>query len=277
MIRECVFNNIEKETYSATKDFIVACEKNMVHEGDLLVCQQNGSFWGDNPMIGLGDVLEYALKLNRITAKGIQDYTQDDNYFKNNGNAFFDGTSEIEETVNREFSKYLNIWENFYFLRVLTQLVHLLNGEHYDWDLDIVKATNGGKNKSQYLEEKIIKKLGKAESFQKLIKEAYDRKIRNAIAHSQCVFASGGFMLMNIPPHDGIQDGLSFEQWERKYVLSYQLLVYIKRALEGMTRKYFSYTQFFNKPIPIIVPIHGEWEHRYLFPNSMGTTWRFLQ
>ena len=198
-------------------------------------------------------------------------------YFRNNGNILFDGTSEIEETTNREFNNYLNIWENFYYLRILTQLVHLLNSEHYDWELDIVNATNKGKHKSQYLENNIIMKLGKAEKFQKLISEAYNRKVRNAIAHSQCVFACDGFMLMNIPPHNGIQEGLSFEQWERKYILSYQLLVYVKRVLDAMTQKYFSYTQQFNNPVPIIVPIKDKWEYRYLYPDYKGVTWRFLK
>ena len=52
---------------------------------------------------------------------------------------------------------YMNIWENTFFLRVLTQVVNVLNSSYCDWNL-IFKGLNLGE-KSKRIREKIIKPL----------------------------------------------------------------------------------------------------------------------
>lgn len=244
----------------------------MLHSGDLLVCQQNGSMFANKPMIGPGEEgNEFIPRLNTITGKGIGEVTKDNDYFNKYGNDYFDGTSEFELSITREMKKYQDIWENSYFLRLLTQMMHLLNGEHYDWMLNIKG------NKGNLIENLIIKKCDKAPLFHEAISYAYNRKVRNAIAHSQYQLVQGGIVLNNIEAKDGIQTGLSFVQWEKMYILSYCLVIYTKQCLKLAATAYFELSKMMESGgIPIIIPAEDDkWNYAYLYPNLSGDIWRF--
>lgn len=167
--------------------------------------------------------------------------------------------------------KYQDIWENSYFLRLLIQMMHLLNGEHYDWKLNIKG------NKGNLIENQIIKKCDKAPLFHEAISYAYNRKVRNAIAHSQYQLVQGGILLNNIEAKDGIQSGLTFAQWEKMYILSYCLVIYTKQCLKLAATAYFELSKMMDSGgIPIVIPAEDDkWNYAYLYPNLSGDTWRF--
>lgn len=271
MVRESKINEYGQQVVDAMNELLKLCKNNMFHSGDLLVCQQNGSLFANKPLIGPGEEgNEFIPRLNTITGKGIGETTKDDDYLTKNGNDFFDGTSEFELSITRELKKYQDIWENSYFLRLLTQMIHLLNGEHYDWNLNVKRS------KSNLIENQIIKKSEKAPLFHDVISYAYNRQVRNAIAHSQYQLVQGGILLNNIEPHDGIQQGLTFEQWEKMFILSYCLVRYTKEGLKLAASAYFAYTKLTGGGIPIIVPTKDEkWEYSFLYPNGTGEIWRF--
>ena len=138
MVRESKIDEYGQQAVDAMNELLIMCKQNMLHSGDLLVCQQNGSMFANKPMIGPGEEgNEFIPRLNTITGKGIGEVTKYNDYFNKNGNDFFDGTSEFELSITKEMKKYQDIWENSYFLRLLIQMMHLLNGEHYDWKLNI--------------------------------------------------------------------------------------------------------------------------------------------
>lgn len=271
MVRERKIDEYGQQVVDAMNKLLKMCKDNMFHSGDLLVCEQNGSIFANRPLVGPGEEgNEYIPRLNTITGRGIGETTKDDDYLAKNGNDFFDGTSEFELSITREMRKYQDIWENSYFLRLLTQMIHLLNGEHYDWHLNVKK------NKSNLIEHQIIKKSEKAPLFHSIISFAYNRQVRNAIAHSQYQLVQGGILLNNIEPKDGIQQGLSFEQWERMFIQSYCLVMYTKESLRLATSAYFAYTKITGGGIPIIIPTEEDkWEYSYLYPDSTGRIWRF--
>lgn len=271
MIRSNKIDEYGQQVVDAINELLNNCRNNMFHMGDLLLCHQNGFMIVDQPNIGRGkDGTEYIPRWNTITCKGIGETTEDENFFINNSNQSFNGTSEFELSIINEMKKYQDIWENNFFLRLLTQLVHLLNGEHYDWMLQIKG------NKSNLIEHQIIKKCKNAPLFNKVISFAYNREVRNAIAHAQYEFVSGGIILNNVPPQDGLISGLLFEQWEKMYIYSYCLMLYIKKGLELTTSEYFKLTNLsLNKGIPILVPIREQWSPAYLFPDKTGRIWRF--
>lgn len=273
MVRESKIDEYGQQVVDAMNELLKLCKNNMYHSGDLLVCQQNGSMFAHKPLIGPGEEgNEFIPRLNTITGKGIGDVTKDNDYFFKYGNDYFDGTSEFELSITRELKKYQDIWENSYFLRLLTQMMHSLNGEHYDWNLNVKR------NKSNLIENQIIKKSEKAPLFHDVISYAYNRQVRNAIAHSQYQLVQGGILLNNIEPHDGIQQGLTFEQWEKMFILSYCLVRYTKEGLKLVSSAYFAYTKLTGSGIPILVPSEDEkWEYSYLYPNSNGDTWRFTR
>ncbi len=271
MVRESKIDEYGQQVVDAMNELLKLCKKNMFHSGDLLVCQQNGSIFAGEPVIGPGEEgIEFIPRLNTITVKGIGETTKDDDFFVKYGNGFFDGTSEFELSITRELKKYQDIWENSYFLRQLIQLMHLLNGERYDWDLN-VKG-----HKSNLIENQIIKKSIKAFKFNEVISYAYNRTVRNAIAHSQYQLIQGGILLNNINPQDGIQQGLSFDQWEKMFILSYCLVRYIKEGLKLAASAYYVYAKMTRGGIPILVPEQNDnWQYAYLYPNRTGDIWRF--
>lgn len=273
MVRTQKIDEYGQQVTNAMNELLKLCSENMAHFGDLLICHQNGSMFDDRPILGLGkEGVEYIPRLNAITGKGIGDTTNDNDYFTKNGNDYFDGTSELELSIVNELKKYQDIWENNFFLRLLTQLVHLLNGEHYDWNLYI------DRNKGNHIENQIIKKCVKAPLFHEVISCAYDRKVRNAAAHSQYQLVQGGILLNNIEEKDSLRQGLTFEQWEKIYIQSYCLLIYTKKALELMTSRYFERSKMTGGGIPVIVPAEdGTWRASCLYPDKTGSKWRFVR
>jgi len=277
MVRISKLDEYGPQIVGAINELFKSCQNKMVHFGELLVCQQNGFIFANAPVIGPGEEGgEYFPRLNTITHKGIGEMTSDDDYIKTNANKFFDGTSEFELSIVQELKKYQDIWENGYFIRLLIQLIHLSNGEHYDWQLNIKKSN---KKKSSLIEQDVIEKSKQMPLFNELISQTYNRQLRNAIAHSQYQLIQGGILLNNVPPKDGKYTAFSFEQWERMYIQSYLLVVYIMEGLKQNSLKYFELSKNNHEGgIPIIVPYKDKiWRETLLYPDKEGRVWRFVK
>lgn len=250
----------------------------MVESGDLLLCQQNGFLTTAGPAVGIG-ITGYncSKQLNQLLFDGIGDVTEDDECFLKSRNIWFDGTADFERSVQKELNRYQNIWENKYYLRVLTQLAHLLNHEPYDWALDIEKETK--RNTSNWLEHKIIDRFKDSTKFYDIISSAYQRQGRNAIAHSQYNFVQGGIILTNIEStKDSSFSGLTFEQWEEIYSKSWFLLLYIFQGLKQVIEEFYVplCKETLSGGIPIAVPSKsGASILKPLFYFERGDRWSF--
>lgn len=249
----------------------------MHHLGDLLLCHQNGNMLHGHTCIGPGEEgLNSFQQINALIDKGFGSITKDDDYFVKQGNQFFHGTSELELSIQQEMKAYLEIWENVYFLRTLTQVVRVANGERYDWLLDMY---NLGTNKSNHVRDKIIKKLDVCPKFKKAMEIAYIPQIRNAVAHSQYHVIQGGIWLDNYKPNKpGDIQAIGFEQWEKIYVYSY----YIFRGLlhnlwEVVQQLYLPLTKMTTTGgIPVLAYCDNDhWEETYIYPDITGGVWRF--
>lgn len=280
MIRTKYAEKYELEVRKGLHDLFTSAKERMKHSGDLLVCQQNGLIGFNNkPVIGLGDEgLNNVAAINAISKNGIGDLTEDEDYFKKL-NGFFNGTSDFEFSLQREKRTYLDIWENNYFLRVFTQVVNLVNGLEYDWHLNITKMTTNGKNK--HVREKIIKRLDTIPLMQKIVSTAYNRNIRNAIAHSQYHCIQGGIWYDNYGS-DKYADlqAIGFDDWEQKYCMTYLLFIGIFQTLKQIKDEfYYPISKKINeKGIPINIPNNdGTWRETNLYPNHNGEIWRFVK
>lgn len=151
MVRQSTLSKIEEEMHKAWIEMASVCLFNSKHSNDIIVCSQNGSFdYSGHPMIGLGiDGFSAYQSLNHISLNGLKYLTNDDNCFKKQNHPY--QPNNMEESIHFEMRQYLNIWENIYFLRVLTQLVNIGSGAHYDWGLSL-KDMNSVK-KSAYIRE----------------------------------------------------------------------------------------------------------------------------
>ncbi|GEM_PF-756835 len=257
------------------------CKQNMSHTGDLLLCQQNGHIgFGGLPCVGLGnDGLNNMQKINSISYMGIGGSIDDDSYFTKHGNSFLSGASDFERGIFREKSTYLDIWENTYFLRIFTQIVNVLNGHDYDWNLEMTKLPPNGKSK--HIREQIISRLNLSPKFQKAVRTAYVGQIRNAIAHTQYHCIQGGIMYDNYgcDKYSTLQ-GLSYEQWEEKYIYSYFIFCGLFQILKQINEEFYLPTSraTLSGGIPVKIPCgEKEWAMTYLYPNEKGDTWRFTK
>lgn len=281
MLRSTSINKYEIDIRPGLQELFNLCRTNMLHAGDLLLCQQNGFIdYGGYPCVGLGEEgLNCMQKINSISMAGIGEITDDDNYFTKHGNAFFQGVSEFEKGIHREKSTYQDIWENAYFIRIFTQIVNVLNKCSYDWNLDISKLPPNGKSK--HIREQIIQRLNPAPKFQQAIKIAYVGQIRNAIAHTQYHCIQGGILYDNYESDKyATLQGLSFEQWEQKYIYSYLILIGIFQTLKQINDEFYVPISMktIGKGVPVKIPNKEQgWYETYLYPNKEGNTWRFIK
>jgi len=281
MVRNDSLMQCEKEVKEALQEFFNLCINNMLHDGELLVCYQNGFVdWDSNPCVGPGiDGIHNFPKINSIIFKGIGEITSDNDYFMKEGNMFFNGISTFEKNIDEQKKTYIDIWENTYFLTIFTQLIHLLNNEHYDWYLETSKLPPNGKSK--HIREEIIKKLIKSPKLYNLIRIAYKAQIRNAIAHSQYTLVQGGIMYKNYKSdkYSNIE-GLLFEDWEKIYIYTYLIFTGIFQILKQINRdRYIPYSKCSpNKGIQILIPNkEKKWIESYIYPDKKEETWRFVK
>ena len=172
--------------------------------------------------------------------------------------------------------RYQLIWENGYFLKILKEISHILNGENYDWELDIDSKTKN--TRSNYIKDAIIAKFSKAPNFQNLLKEAYNKDLRNAITHTQYNLIQGGVVLTNIKG-DNHQPfyGITFEKWEEIYSKAWFLLRYIFSGLKDIMELFYVplTKETISGGIPILIPNGKKWVETYAYYFERGNRWTF--
>lgn len=248
---------------------------------DFLVCQQGGGYdWGDHPCIGFGEVgLNNLQKTNIISNIGDSICTSDNDYFKRNGNNFFNGTTDFEHGIIRVCNMYLDIWENEWFLRTFTELLRIANGEHYDWGLDLSKLKETGKG--NFIREEILGRLISYPYLKEIVDIGYNSNLRNAIGHSQYHIVQGGIWFDNFGRNKYAKvQGLSFEEWEKIVIYAWLIFRIVFGILLQMATTIFRETakETISGGIPIMIPDkNGKWYYQYIFPDSTGRTWRFVK
>lgn len=277
MIRETFSDKYNEEVRIVIRELFNICKQTMKHPGDLLVCQQNGFIGLGAPSLGLGITgLNYMQQLNQIVYPGIGKTTNDNECFINSRSISFNGTTDFEQSIEEEMHRYQLIWENSYFLRTLKEISHLLNGENYDWELDIDSKTRT--TRSNYIKDAIITKFSKTPKFQNLLEEAYNKDLRNAIAHTQYRLIQGGIVLTSIKG-DNHQPfyGITFEKWEEIYSKAWFLLRYIFSGLNDIMELYYVplAKETISGGIPILIPNGKKWSETYVYYFERGNRWTF--
>lgn len=278
MIRESYANKYNDEVHGIIHELFNICRITMIHPGDLLVCQQNGFIGLGAPCLGMGETgLNYYKQLNQVIYPGINTISKDDNCFMKYRSILFDGTTEFEKSIEDEMHKYQLIWENGYFLRTLKEISHILNGEHYDWELDIDSKTKN--TRSNYIKDSIIAKFSKAPKFQNLLNQAYNKNLRNAISHTQYNLVQGGIVLTNIKGDEKRPFyGISFEQWEEIYSKSWFTLSYVFSGLKDIMELFYVplIKETLSGGVPILVPDGKQkWNQTSVYYFERGNRWIF--
>ena len=278
MIRESYANKYNDEVREIIHELFNICRKTMMHPGDLLVCQQNGFIGLGAPSIGMGETgYNYYKQLNQIVYPGLGMISKDDNCFVKSRDIIFDGTTEFERSIEDEMHRYQLSWKNGFFLRTLKEISHILNSEHYDWELDIDSKTKN--TRSNYIKDAIIAKYTKASKFQKLLNQAYNKDLRNAISHTQYNLVQGGIVLTNIKgDNEHPFYGVTFEQWEEIYSKAWFLLRYVFSGLKDIMELFYVplTKETLSGGIPIIVPDgRQKWRESCVYYFEKGNRWIF--
>ncbi|KGF41988.1 MULTISPECIES: hypothetical protein [Prevotellaceae] len=277
MIRETFSDKYNEEVRIVIRELFNICKQTMKHPGDLLVCQQNGFIGLGAPSLGIGITgLNYMQQLNQIVYPGIGKTTNNNECFVNSRSIFFNGTTDFEQSIEEEMHRYHLIWENGYFLKTLKEISHLLNGENYDWELDIDSKTRA--TRSNYIKDAIITKFSKAPKFQNLLEETYNKDLRNAIAHTQYRLIQGGIVLTSIKDNNHQPFyGITFEKWEEIYSKAWFLLRYIFSGLNDIMELYYVplAKEKISGGIPILIPNGKKWSETYVYYFKRGNRWTF--
>jgi hypothetical protein len=278
MIRETFVDKYNEEVRLIICELFNICKQTMKHPGDLLVCQQNGFIGLGAPCLGPGKTgINYMQQLNQIVYPGIGKTTNDNECFVKSRSIFFNGTTDFEQSIEEEMHRYQLIWENGYFLKTLKEISHILNGENYDWELDIDSKTRN--TRSNYIKYAIIAKFSKVPNFQKPLNEAYNKDLRNAITHTQYNLIQGGVVLTNLKGDNHLPFyGIAFEQWEEIYSKAWFLLRYIFSGLKDIMELFYVplTKETISGGIPILIP-NGKrkWAEIYAYYFEKGNRWIF--
>lgn len=286
MLRKEMIDKYGELVYAAVNDMFDACNHNRLADADVLLCSLNGfRSWDNHLCIGLGEEGQNSIQgFNSALACGLPNITDDINYFDALRKQNFNGISDFENTLHQEMSRYLAIWENTHIIRILIQLSHIVNGEHYDWNLNVGKQMKLRGQKSNVIEVEILKAFVKVQTFEDVLNIAYNREIRNGIAHSQCVLCQYGIVLMDPRKSDNPNPpGVTFEDWERIFLYSYFLVKAIYENLHILSDKSARLSIMHKMGIPIMVPNldDTEWSeckvYPYFYPQVPDPIWRFTK
>lgn len=279
MLRESYIQKYEIAIIDAYKELIKKCQFSMFHSGDLLLCQQNGNMLHGHTCIGPGKEGQNSFQqVNTLIDHGLAYITNDEGYFEKYGRQICQDKSELPESIRAEMNSYQGIWENVYFLRTLTEVVRVANGERYDWTLDMYNINT---SKSNFIRDRIIKKLDVCPKFKEAIYIAYHTSMRNAVAHSQYHLIDKGIMFDNYNPNKpGDIQAIGFADWEKCYTYSYFIFRGLFSVLWDLVNQL--YLPLTKKTISGGVPIlayyeDGTWDQTYIYPDETGRVWRFCK
>ena len=277
MLRQSFIKKYETIIIEAYKELIKKCQFSMFHSGDLLLCQQNGNILHGHTCIGPGNEgINSYQQINFLIDHGLDFTTNDDEYFEKYGRLIYQDSSELPESVRSEMNSYQGMWENVYFLRTLAEVVRIANGERYDWTLDMYKIST---SKSNFIRDKIIRKLAVCPKFKEAIEIAYHSSTRNAVAHSQYHLIDKGIMFDNYNPNKpGDIQAIGFADWEKCYIYSYLIFRGLFSVLrEVVNQLYLPLTKKTTSGgIPVLAYYEeGTWDQTYLYPDETGRVWRF--
>lgn len=276
MVRQITLSKFESKMHKAWLQILITCLNRSKHPNDIIVCSQNGFFgWNGEAAIGLGeDGLASYQSLNHITREGLKYLTDEEEIVQEKVYE----TNSLEDTIHFEMKHYQNIWENILFLRVLTQIVNIGNGEHYDWSLSMLDIQNS-RRIPEHIRKKIRNRLNVFPLFKQIFDKAYISQIRNASAHSQYQVVQGGIIFHNYKSDKySTLQGVTFEQWEEIYCSSYSCLYFITKYLRHYESARSQLSNLPHNAVEIITPgKDSNWYISHIAPTDRKKgDWRFV-
>ncbi|WP_378182092.1 hypothetical protein [Aquimarina sp. SS2-1] len=155
-------------------------------------------------------------------------------------------TSDSKESLTMELMMYTHIWESKNFLKQLTKLLDLCNGNDYQWTYKIPDARNG--DSKQLLIRDTLRDGFRAKSLKisKIITNGYRSQFRNAFAHSDYSFGLNDdkIDLHNYKPNSYEVPSIGIDEWTVFFCYSFLLNYYFQNF-------YYQERQKIESPIEV--------------------------
>jgi hypothetical protein len=131
-----------------------------------------------------------------------------------------DKTDDSHYRMNLELMVYTHIWESKPFLKKLYRIAHLIQGQEYDWKIQVPDMS-----KHDFIRchiRQIFKDLNL--DICKVIKQGFHTSLRNAFAHSEYSFDTmNNHNRINLYNYGGANwelQTITFDEWSKRFVYS---------------------------------------------------------
>lgn len=149
-----------------------------------------------------------------------------------------DETDDNQYRMNLELMVYTHIWESKPFLKKLYRIAHLIQGQEYDWKIQVPDMS-----KHDFIRCH-IRQIFKDLNFDiwKVIKEGFHTSLRNAFAHSEYSFDTmNNHNRINLYNYGGANwelQTITFDEWSKRFVysalLSYHFLTLVYQRRKNL-------------------------------------------
>ena len=147
-------------------------------------------------------------------------------------------TNDNHYRMNLELMVYTHIWESKPFLKKLHRIAHLIQGQEYDWKIQVPDMS-----KHDFIRchiRQIFKDLDL--DIWKVIKEGFHTSLRNAFAHSEYSFDTmNNHNRINLYNYSGANwelQTITFDEWSKRFVysalLSYHFLTLVYQRRKNL-------------------------------------------
>ena len=219
-----------KEAVLETFDTAIQNQKN---PNDFILFLENGHIY-PKPLVGLS---KYMIG---IGLKGIADYDRHDFfrfYLQFPFRQVYNNTKDrrkkeeiLKNSFHLELMIYTHDWEAYPNLRMLKQLVNLVYGLPYEWDLELPEF-----GKQEFIRTDIRDALkNKKLKLANIITRSYNGQLRNAFAHSQySFFVKEKIELHNYKGKSWEKEFVTYDEWNERFHLTTLLFDILLKEIQN--------------------------------------------
>jgi hypothetical protein len=215
MITKNAFYVIDTEVKKSINNILYKLRE--IHESNYILFLANGEYISDNSRPN-NFLIDYRIDTYKEETRSdflfkfmekyysfpINQDKADDNYYR----------------MNLELMIYTHIWESKPFLKKMYRIAHLIQGQDYDWDLQVPD-----RGKHDFIRchiRQVFKDLNL--DIWKVIKKGFHTSLRNAFAHSEYSFdAMNNHNRINLYNYRGASwelKTITFDEWSERFVYS---------------------------------------------------------
>ena len=242
MIRKNEFRKIKIEVENAVNEVFEYAQKNEKNLNDFLLILANGHLMESliksqhNPYTidFRGDEMNDELRLNVLLE-----------YVRHSYSFNAENTQDSQFSLSIELMMYTHMWESKPYLKILKKLSDICDKKDYDWNVEVPDM-----GKHEFIRD-IIRASFKKHNLKihEIISNGFHTSLRNAFAHSEYVLSLNEpkFYLLNYKGAGWELDGISFDDWTKRFCYTFLLGYHIQEKIHKEKQKLISGNSYIIK------------------------------